>query len=189
MKLPLTYLSVIALSLGLLAFVNTKNEQPAVASDYLVNVFKHAKAYTLEVANKMPAEDYGFKPHDSVRSFGEQMAHIGMSTQFLNKMFIKGEEVNFDPAESARVEKTTGTSKEACLKMIDSNFDALIETIEGMSEKDLDGTFVFSFSPDKPEFTKKEGFDFIRDHITHHRGQAIIYLRMKGQSAPPYRAF
>ena len=58
---------------------------------------QHAKEYTIEVAEAMPEEHFSFRPHDSIRSFGEQLAHIGMSTQFLHSMFIKGEEIQFDP--------------------------------------------------------------------------------------------
>ncbi len=58
------------------------------------------------------AEDYTFKPHDSVRSFGEQMAHIGMSSKLMSTMFITGEKVDFDPAEGAKMEKMAGASKE-----------------------------------------------------------------------------
>jgi uncharacterized damage-inducible protein DinB len=150
---------------------------------------KNAKAYTLEAAEKIPAEDYTFKPHDSVRSFGEQMAHIGMSSKLMSTMFITGEKVDFDPAEGAKMEKMAGASKEECVKMINASFDDIIATIDGMSDEDLQATFVFGFAPNKPELTKEQGFIFIRDHITHHRGQAIPYLRIKGHDAPQYRPF
>jgi len=53
----------------------------------------------------------------------------------------------------------------------------------------LSEKIIIDFIPGKPEFTKQEGFYFLRDHISHHRGQAIVYLRAKGQKAPQYRAF
>jgi len=34
----------------------------------------------------------------------------------------------------------------------------------------------FIFSPEKPEYTKEEGFYFLKDHGTHKKDQAIIYL-------------
>ena len=189
MKKSINYFLLGALTIGLFAFVNKDDNVDTGFKNSFTETLKNAKAYTLEVAEKMPAEDYTFKPHDSVRTFGEQMAHIGMSSKLLNTMFIKGEQVDFDPAEGAKLEKMTGASKEDCIKMINANFDEVIATIEAMSDTDLQDTFVFGFAPNKPELTKEQGFLFIRDHVTHHRAQAITYLRIKGHDAPQYRPF
>ena len=189
MKKLINYVALGILALGLFAFISNNKEEKKEFHESFAATLKNAKAYTLEVAEKMPAEDYAFKPHDSVRTFGEQMAHIAMSSKLLNTMFIKGENVDFNPVEGAKMEKTLGASKEECLKLLNANFDEIIATIEGMTEEQLQDTFVFAFAPNKPELTKEEGFLFIRDHITHHRGQAITTLRIKGHSAPSYRPF
>ena len=104
MKKSSLFATIAIISLSILAF--TKNDASAESdfNESFSQTLKNAKAYTLEVAEKMPAEDFTFKPHDSVRSFGEQLAHIGMSTNFLNAMFIKGESIEFDPAAAAKVE-------------------------------------------------------------------------------------
>ena len=148
-------------------------------------VLKNAKAYTLEVAEAMPAEDYNFKTADSVRTFGEQLAHIGMSSTFILTKLIKGEEL----PESDVTEETIGASKEKTIALLTMAFDNLIATLESMDSAQLEEKFVVIFLPEKPEFTKMEGFIFLRDHITHHRGQAIVYLRAKGHKAPRYRSF
>lgn len=150
-----------------------------------VKVLENAKAYTLEVAEAMPAEDYTFKTTDSVRTFGEQMAHIGMSSMFINTKLIKGE----DMPESKVTEQEVGASKEKTIALLNMSFDSIIASLKEMSDEELQEKFVLFFRPEKPEYTKLEGFEFLRDHITHHRGQAIVYLRMKGQKAPQFRAF
>ncbi len=185
-----TLLATIAIfTLSILAFTKSDASAESDFNESFAQTLKNAKAYTLEVAEKMPAEDFTFKPHDSVRSFGEQLAHIGMSTNFLNAMFIKGESIEFDPAAAAQMEQEMGASKEKVIENINASFDEAIATLESMSEDDLKQTFVFHFIPSKPELTKQQGFLFIRDHITHHRGQAIMYLRIKGHDAPQYRPF
>ena len=189
MKKSITYFLLGALSVGLFAFVSDKNAESKSFHDSFMATLQNAKAYTIEVADKMPADDYSFRPHDSVRSFGEQMAHIALSTKLLNTMFIKGEKIDFNPAEGAKLEKSMGASKEECIKLLNANFDDLIATIEVMNDTDLQNTFIFGFAPNKPELSKEEGFLFIRDHITHHRGQAITTLRIKGHNAPTYRPF
>lgn len=189
MKKSTSYLFIAFVTLGLLAFTNLKPNANSEFKSSFTETLKNAKAYTLEVAEKMPAEDYTFRPHDSVRTFGEQLAHLSMSSSLLNKMFIKGEQVNFDPAEGEKMMKMVGASKEETIKVINTSFDEVIATIESMSDEDLQATFVFGFAPNKPELTKEQGFLFIRDHVTHHRAQAVTYLRIKGHDAPQYRPF
>ena len=137
----------------------------------------------------MPVENYTYRPSDSVRSFGEQMDHIGMSTKFILKGLIKGEELKFDPAETAKMEKQIGASKEECINTTEAAFDELIMTLKGMDDEALKSTFIFLFSPEKPEFSKEGGFIFIRDHITHQGAQAIVYPRMNEEVLPGYGAF
>ncbi len=189
MKKSIFYLFFGVLILGSLAFIKVGESPKKSFNESFVQVLSNAKAYTLEVANEMPADKYNFKPNDSVRSFGEQMAHIAMSNKMILTIFIKGEEMNMDPAEMGKMEKKIGASKEESVKLLAQSFDDVIATLKEMDDKALAETFVFFFSPEKPEFTKEQGFAFLRDHGTHHRGQAIIYLRMQGLKPPGYRAF
>ena len=175
--------------LGLFAFINKSNPSEKEFNQSFSEVLYHAKQYTIEVAEAMPAEHYKYRPNDSIRSFGEQMAHIGMSTSMILHRFIKGEEMKLGMSEAATIEKSIGASKEETIKLLNSSFDDAIASLKKMNKSELDKTFVFIFDPNKPEFTNKQGFLFLRDHVTHHRGQAIIYLRMKNIKPPSYRAF
>jgi uncharacterized damage-inducible protein DinB len=189
MKKSINYLVFAAIAISLVAFVKIEDQPEEKFNVTFAEVLEHAKEYTLDVAKEMPAEKYTYRPTDSVRSFGEQMAHIGMSTQFILKVFVKGEELKFDPAETAKMEKQIGASKEECIKSIEEAFDEVIATLSAMDDEALQNKFVYFFSPEKPEFPKEDGFISIRDHITHHRAQAIVYLRMNGIVPTGYRAF
>ncbi len=192
---PTIVLSALLISTISCKEATDKNEVQTNAEDKIENsydfkssftqVFENARAYTLEVAEAMPAEDYNFRATDSVRTFGEQMAHIGMSSQFILVKLIKGEEL----PESEITEEQIGASKEQTIALLNNSFDTIIASLNEMDEKTLNENFVIFFLPEKPSYTKHEGFVFLRDHITHHRGQAIVYLREKGHKAPQYRAF
>jgi len=148
-------------------------------------ILENAKSYTLEVAETMAAEDYSFRTTDSVRTFGEQMAHIGMSNQFILVKLIMGEKL----PDTDITEQEIGASKEMTIALLNKSFDDIITALKAMDNKTLNEKFTILFLPEKPEYLKHEGFVFLRDHITHHRGQAIVYLRAKGYKAPQYRAF
>ncbi|MCH7783804.1 MAG: DinB family protein [Bacteroidetes bacterium] len=191
MKKSFFYFILGLLIVSTIAFVKIDNTTSANSdfADSFSKILLHAKEYTLEVAEAMPEDGYTFRPTDSVRSFGEQMAHIGMSSKFILNTFIKDEKTDFDPAASEKLEKELGMSKTEVVKLLNEAFDNVIEMLKSMDNESLDSTFVLFLDPSNPEFTKKQAFLFIRDHVTHHRGQAIVSLRMKGEKAPSYRAF
>ncbi|CAN5331389.1 hypothetical protein BH23BAC2_BH23BAC2_00360 [soil metagenome] len=66
---------------------------PANAQSYFKSeypfVWSRSGAYTLEVAEAMPEEDYNYKPEGGSMSFREQLIHITQNLAFLS-MKIKG---------------------------------------------------------------------------------------------------
>ena len=195
MKKSILYFVFSVLVVSTISFVTVdKKSTESDSTASYISMLNGLKAYTLEIAEAMPADQYTFKPTDSVRSFGEQMAHIGMSSKFLLAMFIKGEPMPTDPkvfAEFGKMEKEIGASKEASIKAIIEAYDIIIATYESMDEKSMEETFTVPFdpSPDKPKFAKEKAFQFISEHIAHHRGQALVSLRMQGVKAPNYRLY
>lgn len=192
MKKSIFYFLLGALVVSTVAFLKVE-DRPVKTSevDTFIEILNGTKAYTLEIAEAMPADKYTFKPHDSVRSFGEQLAHIGMSSKFLVSIFVNGDPMPGPEqfASMGAMEKEMGASKEACIKAINEAFDMIMTTYEGMSEEDMNATFKVAFDPNQPEFPKSKAFDFVNEHISHHRGQALVSLRMQGVKAPAYRLY
>jgi len=190
----LLYSFLIALvAISTVAFVNTKTTtlETEKTDDYFLEFLEESKSYTIELAEAMPADKYTFRPHDSIRSFGEQMAHLGMSSKFLLDVFVNGQPMPGPEtfAEIGKMEKEMGTNKEMCIKTVSESFKIIKETYEGMSEEQLKETFTVPFDPKQPEFAKSRAFDFIKEHIVHHRSQALVSLRMQGIKAPAYRLY
>lgn len=52
-------------------------------------VWDEAIAQVMELADAMPEDYYTYKPHDSVRTFAEQLVHIGASSKVIVNMFLK----------------------------------------------------------------------------------------------------
>lgn len=193
MKKLTNYLLIAAITISTVAFISTKKATSTfdIEKAEFLEFLEGSKSYTLELADAMPADKYAFRPHDSIRSFGEQLAHMGMSTKFLTGIFIKGEAPPKPEqfAEFGKIEKETGTSKEACIEALTKAFDDMKATYESMSEEQMNETFTVFFDPKQPKFSKKKGFQFIKDHMIHHRGQALVSLRMQGIKAPDYRLY
>jgi len=189
MKKSIFYFLLGVFVVSTIAFMDVRNSNAEIEA-YVV-MLNSNKDYTLEMMEAMPADKYTFRPHDSIRSFGEQMAHLGMSTNFLTQMFINGDPMptQEDFAKFGKMEKEMATSKEAVTKAVSDGFDAMINAYSNMDEEGMKEKFTVFFDPKQPQFSKKEGFKFISDHIIHHRGQALVALRMQGIKAPDYRLY
>lgn len=129
----------------------------------LLNTIEKSRNYTLAVAEAMPSNFYGFKPTDSVWSFNQLMNHIAYGIQWWEDNFIKKIESPWNPPS----DKTT---KEETINFIQQCYDGLQKTIT--NEKANDDSM--------------RGLWATLDHITHHRGQAIIHLRLVGAVVPEY---
>ncbi len=156
----------------------------AGVKEALIADWERAKAFTLEYLEAMPAEGYSFKPVAEIRSFEEQMLHmaqgnIGLVANGTGAERIYTEIQNFEKEESFK-------GKENVTRITTEVYDWVIEGIKNMDMSKADEVVgpndQFSFP--RMEWIKK-GFE----HQTHHRGQATIYLRLKGIAPPAEKLF
>jgi len=128
---------------------------------------------SVEVAEAMPPEKYGFRPHPESMTFGELMSHIATT----NYQFCAG--LKDSPAPSV----STAAGKEAIVKFLSDSFEYCTAAIQKMSDEQLTAQHN---SPDG----RMSGRDVILAmyiHVAHHRGQAEIYLRDVGIRPPQYK--
>jgi uncharacterized damage-inducible protein DinB len=142
------------------------------AGEYVRHLDALAKL-SIDVAQAMPAEKYGFKPHQNSMDFGTLMVHIAVTNyQFCAGLKNSGAPVSSSPA-----------GKEAIIGYLSGSFDYCAEIIAKLDEKDLTAKHN---SPDG----NLPGWDVLLAmfvHVAHHRGQAEIYLRDNGIAPPLYR--
>ncbi|MDN5204860.1 DinB family protein [Fulvivirgaceae bacterium BMA10] len=140
--------------------------------------WQRARDYTIKVAELMPEEHYDFKVTEDIFSFREQLQHITRNFSSL-QYYITGERKN--PLADTNFENM---SKKEIIKSLKNGFSF----IEGLLNKtnDADASQEVNFFARDVYMTKKGVFELLRNHVTHHRGQAIIYLRLQGIKPPRY---
>ncbi len=131
--------------------------------EHLGTLLENSRSYTLAVASMMSDKDYEFKPTNEVWNFRELLHHIAYGIEWWQDNYIKDKKTEWDqPAAKA--------NKTEVINYLNTAFASLKETI---SKGKL-----------SPEAIK--GFHATLDHITHHRGQATVYLRCNGHTPPAY---
>jgi len=144
-------------------------------------VWKEAIAQTLELGEAMPEDQYAFKPHDSIRTFAEQLVHIAASSKTLANLYLKD-----IPRPENRTEHDANTlSKEEVLALVKTNLEEVGEMIKQMDDEQLMGEEVQSFAGNP--MLRLHGMMFIYDHLTNHRAKANLYMRVSGNEPPKYR--
>jgi uncharacterized damage-inducible protein DinB len=129
----------------------------------LLATLETAQNYTMNVAELMPEEAYGFRPAEGVWTFAELMNHIGYGIYWWEDNYIREKKTAWEPSPV-----TVG--KRATVHYLGDAFAALRKTVMETADGDPLAAGVWA----------------TLDHVTHHRGQATIYLRCQGIVPPEY---
>lgn len=151
-------------------------QEPLITRGEYAAAWRASKDYTMAVAEAMPADGYGFKPTADQFTFAVQMIHIAHANYaWFTKVLDERQEIE---------EPETETKPEV-LRYLGETFDYCIAAIERMSPEQLSrpGAGV----PNRPAGSTRDALLNMYMHTAHHRGQAIVYLRLKGVTPPPYR--
>jgi len=166
-------LSAVALPVFLILAPLGAAPAPSPAAGEYAKHFGALSQLSIAVAQAMPAEQYGFRPHPESMDFGQVMSHIATT----NYQFCAGLKDSEPPA------LPSPTVKDGIVKFLSDSFEYCNGVISSLTEAQL--TAVHN-SPDG-RLPGREVLLAMYVHVAHHRGQAEIYLRDKGIKPPSYR--
>ncbi len=170
-------LSFLALALSLPAFSQTG------IKDVLVKHWKVTGDFTLAVAKKMPADSYSFRPVPEELSFSQLMIQVGGANlaACANASGMTRPAIPAKLNQALRDEKIDA-DKDTVVQFLSDSFDFCNKAVASMTPEKLDALV-------GPENRKMTGFEWLWayfTHTAHHRGQAEVYLRVKGIKPPDY---
>ena len=152
---------------------------PVLPVDEFVKDWQISKQFTLEVAEKMPESDYGFKATPAEMSFGGLMVHIADSSVY-RFWQLSGAKPPYKPAqEEAKL------SKAEILDRLVKSFDYVIQVLPTLTPDQWDKSMKVDWKG-RPEATGRQMALNMFVHVAHHRAQAEVYLRLKGIAPPTY---
>ena len=196
------------IGLSPLALVSFK--MPATGNPLVANMIKRwdsCKAYTLAIFEAMPAEDLEYAPTEAQLSFAQHFLHIGYTNNMYMGILLDTETyADFNALQNAPFflerpdpinlfqpdqlqKRDPETNKALVLNYLSATFDYVISSLNTLNDENLtQGT-----AKVKPGFLSGHtNLDLIlrgETHTTHHRAQAIGYLRMKGIRPPKYTPY
>ncbi|MGA2269713.1 MAG: DinB family protein [Bryobacteraceae bacterium] len=171
-----TVITFLALSLPLFGQTTIK--------DSLAKHWKTTGEFTLAVAKAMPAESYNFRPNPEEMSFGQLMAHIGVANVGVCAL-ASGLPRPALPPKIAAWQKDSNkvdVDKDTAIAFLTDSFGFCNQALAAMTPDKLDALI-------GPQNRQMTGFEWLWayfTHTAHHRGQAEVYLRVKGIKPPDY---
>ena len=159
----------------LLLALAAQAQQPDLKSPsgYPKMVQKQVTTWIERAAEKMPEQEYDFKPDPAVRSFGQILGHIADDNYFFCSAVLR----EADPAPGIEKNKTTKADLKSalhdafayCARAYDALTDASVnETVQALGrERNKLGVLWFNSS-----------------HNLEHYGNLVVYLRTKGIVPP-----
>lgn len=151
--------------------------QQTTPKDAFLEKWQNSKNYLLEIAETMPQEKYKYQPTEREMTFAEQLLHIRGNMLWLGTTYFSEEK--FD--RNALTENIPET-KEKIIKEIEKSFDFVHQKVAQTQPDD----FVIEVDFFAGRKSKLQILNLLQDHVTHHRGQLIVYLNLNELKPPRY---
>lgn len=165
------YVLVLTLLVSLLA-----NAQDTPITAFLEK-WENSKNYLVEMAELMPEDAYDYKPTERQKTFREQLIHIKQNMDWLSTTYFS--------VEKKKTKEATLTTKADIIAALKASFTQTATMVKTAKESDLKDIVEFFAGPK----TKLQILNLLQDHVTHHRGQLIVYLNLNNIEPPRYRGW
>ena len=137
----------------------------------LLKRWKSNQRYTLKFVNLIPEEMLSFKPFPGGKTYQSQLSHI---TTWLrtHSRFVTGTEF----------EKAGTKNKEEITAALTEFFTVIISYLEDTTESELAEIVKVWYG----EVPREVVLSVMDNHLSHHRGQMVVYLRLLDIKPPAY---
>lgn len=146
----------------------------------LQDAWNAARRNIVQSGEFMPAEHYAFKPADSVRTFGQILAHVAGA----NHIFCAAAKGTTSTVAEDQFEKSA-TTRPAIMKALADSMAYCDSVFAGLTDAQLAQAVELPFGMGKgPRSTAIIGNI---SHLNEHYGNLVTYMRIKGIVPPSSR--
>ena len=155
-------------------------QSPAIANPISAGVrtaWESAKRNLTRSAELMPEQDYGFRPVDTVRTFGQILAHVAGA----NYVFCSAAKGEKSPHAEADFEKAA-TTRAQIMKALNDSIAYCDAAYAALDDKRASETVELPFGMGKG--ARALPLMLNTGHLQEHYGNLVTYFRVKGMVPP-----
>ena len=152
----------------------------------LADAFRTVRRNTIQTAQDIPEEKYGFAAADGTMTVAAMLAHLAASTNFHyalhgvdKKSHVSREDFGAYMGQGQQIEASL-TTKAAIVDALTSRGDQFAAFLESLTEADLTEEVTFPAGMQPPSKVRFEMLLGAKEHEMHHRGQLMMLQRMLG---------
>jgi uncharacterized damage-inducible protein DinB len=150
---------------------------------YLKGEFEHEVTNTRKLLQAVPEKDLGYKPSEISWTMGELAQHIATIYYWYVGTFTQDV---YDLAAD-KLERGDTNDIKATLALFESNVEKARAAFQALTDEKLQDPWTMKVGEKvvlgpMPRGIVARGFLF--NHIYHHRGELIVYLRATGNKVP-----
>lgn len=142
-----------------------------------ISRLENSLLYLRELLERTPEDKWHFRPSPEVMSYQEQVIHI-----FNNILYLSNYYFGYSTTEELIGNIYT---KADLLTFLEELTRSLPFYLEDLTENKYIATYGFRDF----HLSGNQILNLINDHISHHRGQLIVYLRLLEIQPPPYKGW
>ena len=140
---------------------------------------------TIQIAEDIPEDKYGFSPASEVRTVEKLLTHIAISNRFQYKIHSEKitsfEGFNFPEfMQQVAAEEGKSRTKAEVIELLRTDGERFASFIESMPESSLAEVITMPPGGTPPQRVRFEMIMASKEHEMHHRGQLMLIERMLG---------
>lgn len=152
----------------------------------LADAFRTVRRNTLQIAEEIPEDKYGFRATAEVRSVAEELAHIACAHMWQvdchgtdRKTFMSFEDFTAYAGRCAQQAERLRTKAEI-VEALKANGEAFARFLEALSDAQLAEKVSFPPPVQPSEKTRFEMLLGVKEHEMHHRAKLMLIERLLG---------
>ena len=147
--------------------------------------FRQVRGNTVQAAEEIPEDKYGFKASPETRSIGQTLVHIALGPAFQSHVHRNGisdfKDVNFaELFQNFGAEEAKPRTKTETVELLKSEGEAFASYLDGLSDAFLAEAVMMPPGAEPASKTRFEMLLSAKEHEMHHRGQLMLMQRMIG---------
>ena len=152
----------------------------------LAESFRTVRKNTLQIAEEIPEDKFGFRATPETRTVGQLLTHIAISYKFQYQVHAKERRTTLEgfdfPALMQRLgeEEKQPRTKQQILQMLRSNGEEWAGFVGGLSEDFLKERVAMPAGMTPAAKSRFEMILSVKEHEMHHRGQLMLLERLLG---------
>ena len=156
------------------------------AAKELADSFRTVRKNTIQTAEDIPEDQYGFIPAEGTRSIAHTLVHIAVSPQFQHTIHARERRLSFEGFDYLPLmkrladEETKARTKSQIIDLLQTEGEVWAGFVAGVTEEFL--AEPFAMPPGATPVTKSrfEMLLSVKEHEMHHRGQLMVAQRLLG---------